>query len=341
MKRDGRSIDHKTLEYIRHNAARRIQNGESVTKVMADFGLQRTTWYKWKNIIARHGHAGLKMKIHRGPKPLLTDKQKVKIRSWICGKDPRQFGIDFGLWTRSIIQKMILDRFGVSLSLATVGKILEELHITPRKPLQRAYQRDPAAISHWKNEEYPKIRRQARVENREICFIDESGFCTDDTRGTTYGPRGERTVVITDGRRQRVNAISAVSPNGAFWWKVYDGKVNASVFVSFLKEFMKYRKKNVSLVLDSLPAHKAAMVADYVRSTNGKLSLHFLPTYAPDLNPDEFVWNYVKSNGTVKKPLAEGESLKRRVSNQLQDVKNDKRLVKSFFKAASVSYTTD
>ena len=122
---------------------------------------------------------------------------------------------------------------------------------------------------------------------------------------------------------------------------MYDGKVNASVFVSFLKEFMKYRKKNVSLVLDSLPAHKAAMVADYVRSTNGKLSLHFLPTYAPDLNPDEFVWNYVKSNGTVKKPLAEGESLKRRVSNQLQDVKNDKRLVKSFFKAASVSYTTD
>lgn len=341
MKRDGRTIDHKTLEFIRYNVARRINNGEGVSKVMADFGLERTTWYKWRDIIAREGSAGLKMKVHPGPKHRLTDKQKTQVRTWICGKDPRQYGIDFGLWTRAIIQQMIRDRMGVSLSLSTVGKILEELHITPRKPLQRAYQRDPKAIARWKNEEYPKIRRLARAENREICFIDESGFCTDDTRGTTYGPRGKRTVVITDGRRQRVNAISAVSPSGAFWWKVYDGKVNASVFVLFLKEFMKHRKKPVSLVLDSLPAHKAAMVSEYVESTHGKLSLHFLPTYAPDLNPDEFVWNYVKSNGTVKKPLGEGESLKHRVSSQLQDVEKDKSLVKSFFKAESVAYTTD
>ena len=339
--KDGRTIDHKTLEFIRYNAARRIQNDESVTKVMADFGLQRTTWYKWKRTIDAEGMTGLKMKVHMGPKPRLTDTQKVHIRSWICGKDPRQYGIDFGLWTRAIIQHMILDRMGISLSLASVGKTLEELHITPRRPLQRAYQRDPKAIARWKSKEYPAIRATARRENREICFIDESGFCTDDTRGTTYGPKGERTVVVTDGRRQRVNAISAVSPSGAFWWKVYDGKVNAAVFVQFLKEFMKGRKKPVSLVLDSLPAHKAAMVSDYVNSTDGKLTLHFLPTYAPDLNPDELVWNYVKGNGTVKRPLKQKESLKHRVAQQLQEVKDNKPLVRSFFQADSVAYTTD
>jgi transposase len=339
--KDGRTIDHKTLEFIRYNAARRIHKGESATKVMADFGMQRTTWYKWKRIIDVEGMVGLKMKVHTGPKPRLTDTQKARIRSWICGKDPRQYGIDFGLWTRAIIQQMIQDRMGISLSLASVGKILEELHITPRRPLQRAYQRDPKAISRWKSKEYPAIKAKARRENREICFIDESGFCTDDTRGTTYGPKGERTVVVTDGRRQRVNAISAVSPSGAFWWKVYDGKVNAAVFVQFLKEFMKGRKNPVSLVLDSLPAHKAAMVSDYVNSTDGKLTLHFLPTYAPDLNPDELVWNYVKGNGTVKRPLKPKESLKLRVAQQLQEVKENKPLVRSFFQADSVAYTTD
>lgn len=243
MKQDGRTLDHKALEFIRINSAKRIAAGESSAVVMASFGFCRTTWYKWAKKIKSEDLSGLSLSVHPGPTCKLTEKQKIKIRTWICGKDPRQYGIDFGLWTRQIVAELVLKHFKITLSLATIGKILNELNITPRKPLQRAYQRDPEAIAKWVKADYPSIKAEAKQENREICFIDEAGFTTDDSRGTTYGIKGERTVIMTDGRRQRINAISAVSPSGAFWYKAYDGKVNAERFIEFLVDFMKYRKK--------------------------------------------------------------------------------------------------
>jgi transposase len=101
---------------------------------------------------------------------------------------------------------------------------------------------------------------------------------------------------------------------------------------------MKRRRKPVFLIVDKHPAHRAALVARYVQSRRGRLELHFLPGYAPDLNPDEFVWNQMRHNGTSKKPLRRNESLRERVENDLADIKNDPALVRSFFYAPSVAY---
>ena len=103
-----------------------------------------------------------------------------------------------------------------------------------------------------------------------------------------------------------------------------------------------YRRKNpVRLVLDGLPAHKKAIVKEYVASTEGKLSLHFLPGYAPDLNPDELVWSHAKRTGVARSPLKAGEKLQCRVDEQLQCIAADTVLVRSFFRHPSVSYITD
>ena len=94
-------------------------------------------------------------------------------------------------------------------------------------------------------------------------------------------------------------------------------------------------------MLDSLPAHKARVVQDYVVSTNGKLELHFLPGYAPELNPDELVWSYVKRTGTAKNPLVSGESLQDRIEADLQAIQDDPALVRALFRAPSVAYIPD
>jgi len=73
----------------------------------------------------------------------------------------------------------------------------------------------------------------------------------------------------------------------------------------------------------------------------GRLELHFLPPYAPDLNPDEFVWSYMKTNGLSKKPLRQNESLKVRVESDLATIKRNRELVRSFFGAESVAYAND
>jgi transposase len=85
----------------------------------------------------------------------------------------------------------------------------------------------------------------------------------------------------------------------------YQRALNALRFVDYLKQLMKHRKTPLSLILDSLPAHKGPLVRSYVDSLRGKLQLHYLPGYAPELNPDELVWNHMTRTGTAKKPFAQ------------------------------------
>ena len=323
-------------------AVERVQEGEAPSAVIASYGFCRTTIYKWLKKLKRGGRGDpLRSRKGTGRPPKLTKKQKRQVFRWINGKDPRQYGFDFGLWTRQIVARLIADRFGIELSLASVGKLLAELGLTPQKPLMRAYQRDPEAIEAWKQTTYPRLAARAKREGAEVYFWDESGFRADAVQGKTWGVRGRTPVVEVPGIRQSVSAASAVNAKGAFWFATYKGGMTAELFVAMLKHIMRGRRKPLFLVLDSLPAHRAKMVRDYVESTNGKLELHFLPGYAPELNPDELVWNYVKRTGTAKSPLASGESLQDRIEADLQAVKDDPALVRAFFRAPTVAYITD
>ena len=137
---------------------------------------------------------------------------------WINGKDPRQYGLDFGLWTRSIVAELIERKFDVKLGLSAVGALLARLGLTPQKPLQRAYQRDPEAIEKWRRETFPAIARQAKAAGGEVFFWDESGFRADTVHGKTWGVKGQTPVVERPGQRQSVSAASAVSARGGFWY---------------------------------------------------------------------------------------------------------------------------
>jgi transposase len=153
--------------------------------------------------------------------------------------------------------------------------------------------------------------------------------------------RGQTPVVERPGQRQSISAASAVNAKGAFWFCTYAGALNAELFVVLLKKMMRYRRRPVHLVLDGLPAHKKACVKKYVESTNGKLTLHFLPGYAPDLNPDELVWSHVKRTGVARRPLRKGEKLNEKITEQLAEIQDQPELVRSFFDAPSVAYIRD
>ena len=132
-----------------------------------------------------------------------------------------------------------------------------------------------------------------------------------------------------------------MTAQGAFWFCVYEGALNGELFVELLKKMMHRRRKPVHLVLDSLPAHKRAIVGEYVASTEGRLTLHFLPGYAPDLNPDELVWSHIKRTGTARRPLQKGEKLREKIEEQLAKLQQLPSLIRSFFNAPSVAYIGD
>lgn len=343
MKRDGRTLAHNALEEMRMLAVQRMREGESPAAVAASFGMNRTWAYKCRAAASGRGKGlrALRSTKGTGRPRSLTPAQERQVFRWVNGKNPRLYGFDFGLWTRQIVRELVIQQFGVTLSLASIGALLARLGLTPQKPLQRAYQRDPQAVERWMRETYPAIARQAKRDKAEIFFWDESGFRADGVHGKTWAAKGKTPVVHRPGQRQSISAASAVNSKGAFWFETYQGALTGELFVRLLKNMMLERQRCVHLVIDGLPAHKKAIVKDYVASTSGKLMLHLLPGYAPDLNPDELVWSHAKRTGVARSPLRKGEKLQERVDEQLQSVADDPALVRSFFKHPSVAYISD
>ena len=343
MQRDGRSFDHRTLEAIRLMAVERVREGERPSAVMASYGFCRTTIYKWMRA-AKRGGGGLRaLRSTRGsgrPRSL-TPRQEQQVLRWVNGRDPRQYGLDFGLWTRAVVAELIERKFGIRLGQTAVGALLARLGLTPQKPLQRACQRDPQAIEAWRREGYAAIARQAKAEGGEVFFWDESGFRADAVHSRTWGKKGQTPIVQRPGQRQTISAASAVNAKGGFWYCTYEGGLTAELFVHLLRRLMRHRVRPVHLVVDGLPAHKTRLVKDYVASTEGRLRLHFLPGYAPELNPDELVWSHVKRTGVARKPLRKGEKLREKIDAQLAAIKRTPALVRSFFLAPTVAYITN
>ncbi len=343
MKRDGRSVAHNTLEEMRMLALQRMREGEKPAVVSASFGMHRTWAYKVRAAAAGRGNGARALRSTRssGRPRSLKPTQERQVFRWVNGRNPRQYGFDFGLWTRQIVRELVLQRFGVNLSLASIGALLARLGLTPQKPLQRAYQRDEQAVALWVQETYPAIARQAKQNKADVFFWDESGFRADAVHGKTWAAKGQTPVVHRPGQRQSISAASAVNSKGAFWFETYEGALTGELFVTLLQNMMAERKRPVHLVVDGLPAHKKAVVKQYVASTQGRLTLHFLPGYAPDLNPDELVWSHAKRTGVARDPLQKGEKLRDRVDAKLQSVADDPSLVRSFFGHPSVAYVSD
>ncbi len=324
-------------------AVRRVREGEKPAEVVKSLGMNRTSIYRWLRAAEGRGRGerALASCPATGRPSKLTPKQRAQVLRWINGKDPRQYGLDFGLWTRQIVAKLVEQKFEVQLGVTAVGRMLARLGLPPQKPLQRAYQLDPQAIERWQRETYPSIAAAARKSGAEIYFWDESGFRADTVHGKTWAPKGKTPVIDRPSQRQSISAASAVNAKGGFWFATYQGALNAELFIELLKKMMRVRSKPVHMVVDGLPAHKKANVRQYIESTKGKLTMHVLPGYAPDLNPDELVWSHVKRTGVARNPLHAGEKLEIKIDQQLREIKKNRALVRSFFETPSVAYISD
>lgn len=338
MKYDARKLSTDEKALLRRIAVQRVLDGESAAEITRCYGLGNKTIFKWLRTAKEQGLDALAPIPRTGRKRALSELEEDEVKRWIIGGDPRQHGFDFGLWTRQIVADLIAARFNISLSVTAVGNLLHRLGLTPQKPLRRAYERDEEAVTEWKQKEYPKIQKAAKNQGAEIFWLDEAAIRSDDPLQRTWGLKGQTPIVKTSGQRQSINAISALSNNGGFWYHIYTGRFNADKFIDCLKDFIRYRKKPVFLIMDGHPVHKSHKVKAFIASLGGAVSIFLLPPYAPDLNPDELVWHQMRHLGTSKRPLKKGETLKERAIADLESIKANKKLIKSFFNEASVSF---
>jgi len=219
--------------------------------------------------------------------------------------------------------------------------LLKKLGLSPQKPLRRAYQQNAEAVEQWRQETYPQIKRMAKRVGATIFFEDEASVRSDYHSGTTWAPIGQTPVVSSTGARFSVNLISAISAQGALRFMLVQGRFNAAVFVNFLKRLLSDMDQHVFLIVDGHPVHRAAKVKRFVASTNGRLQLFFLPSYSPELNPDELVWNHLKRHRVGKAMIAGPDHLKALVLNHLRSLQKLSAIVRGFFHEPHVRYAAD
>jgi transposase len=333
-----RRLPRRELSEIRAQFIRMIEEGLPADAIKAALKLSRTTYFQWKRAYEKRGAEGLKIRPIPGGTPKLTDQQTSQLFGWLAGRDPRQFQFDFALWTRKIVRELILQKFGVEMTPQGIGKLLRRIGLSPQRPLYRAYQQDPEAVRRWKEEDFPAIRERARAEGAELYFCDEAGVRTDFHAGTTWAPVGQTPVVEVTGERGGVNMISAISPAGALKFDVFVGRFDATVFVEFLTKLMHDAPGPVYLILDNLSVHKAEAVKKYVASLNGRLKLFFLPSYSPELNPDEWVWKNVKHDQVGRVGIQRKSELFELVTRALERLQRLPDIVRGFFRDPSLAY---
>lgn len=339
---DGRKLDHTTLEALRIRAVKQIEAGAHPADVARALGMARGTVFGWVAKYRDGGLEALRAKPVPGRPTKLTGEQIRRIYTLVVGADPRQMSFDFALWTREMIRELIRREFGVTLSVVSVGRLLKKLGLSAQRPLYRAYQQNPEAVEEFTTRTYPALRQRAETENATIYFADEAGICSDYHAGTTWAPIGQTPVVTATGARHSINMISAVTAEGALRFAVYEGKLNAQVFVDFLKRLLHDAPGGldgkVYLVVDGHPAHRATTTKEFVASTDGRLRLVFLPGYAPELNPDEWVWKNVKHDRIARTGITSTDDLKTKAIGALRRLQKTPHLVRAFFADPHLAY---
>jgi transposase len=274
----------------------------------------------------------------RGEGRQLTPEQEAEIRRLICDKTPDQLKMGFALWNRQAVLQLIQDRLGIELPIRTVGEYLKRWGFTPQKPIKKAYEQRPAEVRKWLDDEYPKIAARAKTEGAEIHWGDETGLRSDDVRGRGYAPKGQTPVVRVNNKREGLSIISTVTNQGKVRWKVFDGATNADILIDCFKRLIKDAKRKVYLIFDNLRVHHARRVKDWLTDHDEEIEVFYLPSYSPELNPDECLNADLKDGVTRRAPARSKAQLKKAAISHLRKLQKSPRRVRKYFEHKPVRY---
>ena len=254
---------------------------------------------------------------------MLTKEQEKQVQKVIRDKRPEQLKMPFALWTRGVIRLYILEEFGIDLALSTISVYLKRWGYTPQKPILRAYEQDPKAVEKWLNEEYRAIATRAKAEGAEIHWADETAVVNTDVRGRSYAPKGQTPIAYrVGGTREKFSMISSVNNKGSCFWMIYEGALTGKTLIEFM----------VGLHHD---------VGRKVFLNRDKVEAFYLPSYSPELNPDERLNADLKHALTTSAPCRTKARLLERTKEHMQMISNSPERVKKYFKDENVAYAAE
>ncbi len=338
---DSRKLSESALNERRRRAVKMREAGVPVREVARECELSTHTVVEAHKCFRKGGWSAVN--IHRAGRPvgsgrMLTADQEKKIQQLIQDRTPDQLKLAYALWTRQAVGELIEALYGVRLTVRNMGKYLKRWGFTPQRPLKKAYEQNPAAVDQWVNEEYPMIAAAAKEEGAEIQWGDETGLRSDDVRGRGYAPKGKTPVVLANANRSKLSVISTVTNKGQMRWKVFSGALNAKILIGFMRRLVHGPKKRVFLILDNLRVHHSKAVKKWLAENADKIAVFYLPSYTPELNPDELLNADLKQRVTNVAPARNKLALTPTAIGALRSIQKQPERVESYFEHENVCY---
>ena len=275
----------------------------------------------------------------RGEGRTLTSVQEEVIQRIIIDKRPEQLKMDFFLWSRAAVGHLIEQEYGIKLHVRSIGKYLARWGFTPQQPIKRAYEQSPEAVQAWLEGEYPAIEQRAKREGAEIHWGDETALVNTDVRGRSFAPAGKTPVVKTiGGTRQKLSMIATVTNQGKTRWMIIDESFDADKLIEFLQALIMDAGKKVFLILDNLRVHHSKIVKAWVAERKDKIELFYLPSYSPQLNPEERLNADLKQEMGKRVPVRTKAKLREAANAHMMMLEQTPERVMSFFQDKKVRY---
>ena len=334
------------LERRRRHAVSLLHQGESPTVVARILGVHRVTLYHW--LRQEQQPDGLAAKPRFGNEPRLTDAQLLQLEQLLL-RGAKAHGWPNELWTCRRIAELLRRRFGVSYHPDHVGRLLHtRLRWSCQKPQRRARERDDAEIDRWRRHEFPRILREAQQRGAHLAFLDESGFFLLAAVRRTWGPQGQTPILPAWDRRDRISAISAITVSPVrqrlglvFSVAAHEHQCQGSGRGRLPPPSQGHAGRPITVLWDRHGIHRKAGVVQAYLAKHPEIVAEDFPGYAPDLNPDEQVWNWTKNGPLANRPADDADWLFDQLIESLTDLQQRPDLLASFIDHTGLQLTED
>lgn len=282
------------MEGRRLQAWELAQDGWKQKDIAKALGVTKGAVSQWMKRGREGGRKALFRRKAPGAESKLSQEQLMKLPELLaCGAEA--YGFRGEAWTQPRIAQVIQQKLAVKYHVHHIARLLKKINWSRQKPMRRATQRNEAAITHWRVADWPKILSEAATAGQTVVFMDEAGFRLLPALVRTYAPRGQTPIMKVPLSYDHLSVLGALTLDGKIFTWVQDQSVKGKNVVRFLKHLLAHISGNIVLIWDNLPAHRSQAVKNFLtEDTSKRLTLKALPAYAPELNPQEGIWHFLK-----------------------------------------------
>jgi transposase len=338
---DARTLNQEAQEALRNQIVRLRKAGRSHKDIADIVGVSVShcsrVWTRYQKGGAKLVAKGKRGR-RQGEQRNLSAEQEAEIKRLIIDKRPDQLKLSFALWTRDAVRLLIGQRCGFSMPIRTVGEYLKRWGFTPQKPAKWSKEQSTPAVANWLLKEYPAIEKRAKQEKAEIYWGDETGIQTGANVEKGYSPKGKTPVLRQTGRKHRINMISAINNEGKVRFMFYKENMNSKRLITFMKRLIKDTGRKVYLILDNLKVHHSHVVSGWLEKHKDKIEVFYLPSYSPELNPDEYLNNSLKGRVHSGERAQNATQLESKARKHMRHLQNNRNKVRRFFEHPCAAY---